>query len=173
MTAGFGVPKEAAYPSCIKRKAEESGFPVRVINGGISGGTTAGGLRRIGWYFKQRVDFLVIALGANDGLRGIDPISSKENIRATILKSQKLNPTVKIILAGMKVPPNMGVEYSNNFSKIYPELAEEYKCELIPFLLDNVGGHKKLNLPDGIHPNLKGHKIICENVWQVLAPLLQ
>lgn len=173
LTAGHGVPKETAYPSCIKGKADKGGLALKVINGGISGSTTAGGLRRVSWYFKHQVDILVIALGANDGLRGIDPSSSKENIRSIILKSFKLNPKVKIILAGMKVPPNMGDEYSDNFSKIYPELAEEYKCELIPFLLENVGGYKERNLPDGIHPNALGHQKVCDNVWEVLYPILK
>ena len=173
LTAGYGVMKEDSYPSCIEREIKNSGIQARVINAGISGNTTAGGLRRVDWYFKQRIDVLVIALGANDGLRGINPDSSKKNIQSIIEKSRSYNSNLKILLTGMKVPPSMGSDFSDKFSKIFPELARENKCTFMPFLLHNVGGHKEMNLADGIHPNPLGHQTICKNLWNQLKPLLK
>ena len=173
LTAGYGINKDRAYPSLIKKKTNASGMNVRIINAGISGDTTAGGLRRLSWYFKQDFDVLLIALGANDGLRGLDPASSKTNIQAMIDLTKTRKPNVKIIIAGMQVPPNMGPGYANAFRAIFPELAMKNTSRLIPFLLEGVGGVKELNLPDGIHPTEKGHMIVCENVWKVLGPVLE
>lgn len=173
LTAGYGIEKEQAYPALIEKKIKNEKLHASVINGGVSGNTTAGGLRRLSWYFRQRIDYLVIALGGNDGLRGLDPGESKKNLNEIIVKARLKYPNIKIILAGMLVPPNMGADYSQKFRKIFPELAEEYNATLIPFLLKDVGGVKELNLPDGIHPNPKGQKIVCNNVWRILEPLLR
>ena len=172
MTAGYGIGKEHAYPALIEKKIRDANSQARVINAGISGNTTAGGLRRLNWYFRQRIDVLVIALGGNDGLRGTDPEESKRNLEKIIDRARDTYPDIRIVLAGMLVPPNMGVSYSQRFREIFPELASEKDVTLVPFLLEGVGGIKGLNLPDGIHPNAQGQKIICKNIWRVLKPLL-
>ena len=172
LTAGYGIGKEHAYPALIEKKIRDANSQARVINAGISGNTTAGGLRRLNWYFRQRIDVLVIALGGNDGLRGTDPEESKRNLEKIIDRARDTYPDIRIVLAGMLVPPNMGVSYSQRFREIFPELASEKDVTLVPFLLEGVGGIKGLNLPDGIHPNAQGQKIICKNIWRVLKPLL-
>ena len=164
LTAGYGVDKQSAYPALLKEALEEKGHKIDLVNGGVSGDTSASGARRINWLLKQKADILLIALGGNDGLRGIQPKSTRENIEQIIIKARKKYPDIKIILAGMQAPPNMGREYTAAFKKIYPELAKEYELSLVPFLLKNVGGHKDMNLKDGIHPNPKGHKQVMKNI---------
>ena len=172
LTAGYGIEKGQAYPALIEKRIHAAGHQAKVINAGVSGDTTAGGLRRLMWYFRQRIDYLVIALGGNDGLRGIDPQESKMNLDRIIDKARSEYPDIKIILAGMLVPPNMGADYSQQFRNIFSELTSKNDLALIPFLLEGVGGVKKLNLPDGIHPNVEGQKVVCDNVWRILEPLL-
>ena len=168
LTAGFGIEKSQAYPAIIQEKIDSLKLPFTTINGGLSGETTAGGLRRIKWLFRRKIDVMVLCLGGNDGLRGLPVESSKDNLQKIIDYAREKTPGIRIILAGMQVPPNMGPEYSAQFKKIYPELAKENQIPLIPFLLKDVGGIAKLNLPDGIHPTPEGHLILAETVWEVL-----
>lgn len=168
LTAGYGLDPLQAFPALLQEKIDSLGWPFKVVNAGLSGETTAGGLRRIEWMLRSNIDILILELGANDGLRGISLQDTEKNLQAIIDKTHKIYPKMKIILAGMQVPPNLGPEYTARFQKIYPELAEKNDAALIPFLLEGVGGIPDLNLPDRIHPNEQGHKIVAENVWKVL-----
>lgn len=172
LTAGYGLKEHMAFPNLIEKKLKEEGQNIKVLNAGVSGNTSAGGVRRLNWYFNRKIDIMVLALGANDGLRGLPVKSTEENLQKIIDLAKKKNPDIKIVLAGMKVPPNMGEEYSAAFSKLFPELAEKNKIPLIPFLLSGVAGIKSMNLPDGIHPNEAGQKIVAANVLKVLSELL-
>lgn len=173
LTAGFGLEPEQAYPALIQMRLDSLGLPYRCINAGVSGETTAGGNARIDWLLEQPVDILVIELGGNDGLRGISPEETRKNLQSIINKAKAKYPDIKIILAGMEVPPNMGQDYAAAFRKIYPELAQANQTALIPFLLDKVGGEPSLNLPDGIHPTAEGHRIVAETVWKTLKTVLE
>ena len=165
LTAGFGLPSPTlAFPNQMEIELNKTPKKVKVINAGLSGETSAGGLSRIDWVLRQPIDVFVLELGANDGLRGLPLDQTKKNLQAIIDKVKAKYPKAKIVLAGMMVPPNMGPAYSDQFKKVYPELAERNKCHLIPFLLDGVGGNEKLNQSDGIHPNEEGHKIIAKNL---------
>ncbi len=173
LTAGYGLddPKQA-FAGLVQARIDSLGLPWQVVNAGVSGETTAGGEGRIDWILKQPVDIFILELGGNDGLRGIPIDETRSNLQTIIDKVRASNPQVKIILAGMLVPPNMGPDYGKAFQEIYPALAAKNKTELIPFLLEGVGGEPKLNLPDGIHPTPEGHKIVMETVWKVLQSLL-
>jgi acyl-CoA thioesterase-1 len=173
LTAGYGLEPSQAFPAVIQEKINTRGWKFRVVNAGLSGETTAGGLRRIDWVLQRPVDVLVLALGANDGLRGLPVDNAKQNLQAIIDRTRGKYPQVKVVLAGMRVPSNLGREYTSRFRAIFPELAETNNAALIPFLLEGVGGVSELNLPDGIHPTAEGQKIVAENVWKVLEPVLQ
>jgi acyl-CoA thioesterase I len=173
ITSGFGLDPEQAFPALIEEKIEARRLPFRVVNAGQSGDTSAGGLSRMDWLLKNRVDVLVLELGGNDGLRGLPAETTRKNLQAIIDRTREKYPEVKIILAGMKVPPNMGRDYAKQFEAIFPELAKKNKAVLIPFILEGVGGVRELNLPDGIHPTAKGHEIIAANIWKVLEPVLR
>jgi len=173
LTAGLGVERSEAFPALVAEKTRAAKLPFEVENAGLSGDTSAGGLRRIDWLLQRRIDLLVIELGANDGLRGLDLKSMKTNLQAIIDKTKAKNPQVKIVLAGMQVPPNLGPEYAAGFQRVYNELATENKATLIPFLLEGVGGHRELNQPDQIHPTPAGHRIIADLVWRTLEPILR
>jgi acyl-CoA thioesterase-1 len=172
LTAGYGVDPDEAYPALVQRKIDAAGQPWRVVNAGLSGETTAGGLRRLDWILRQRVDLFVIELGGNDGLRGIDPATTRSNLVAMIERIRQRYPDVVIVLAGMQLPTNMGPDYTRAFAAIYPEVAQAERTTLIPFLLDRVGGIPSLNQADGIHPTAEGHRIVADTVWHVLQPLL-
>lgn len=172
LTAGYGLSKEQAFPQLIEDRLTADGKNVNVINAGLSGETSAGGLNRIDWILKQPVDVFVLELGANDGLRGLPLTETKKNLQAIIDKVKEKNPNVKIIIAGMQVPPNLGPEYTREFRSIFPELAKKNDALLIPFLLDGVAGDDTLNLPDGIHPNVEGHKIVADNVITALKRVM-
>jgi acyl-CoA thioesterase-1 len=172
ITAGNGIDQENAFPAIIQQKIDSLGWNFEVVNGGLSGETSAGGLRRIDWMLRQPVDVFVLELGGNDGLRGIDPATTKKNLQKIIDKVKQKYPGAKIILAGMQVPPNLGSRYTEQFKEIYPELARKNNVALIPFLLEGVGGNPELNQSDGIHPTIEGHKVIAETVWEVLKPIL-
>ena len=172
ITAGYGVEPDEAYPALIQAKLDKAGQPWRVVNAGLSGETTAGGLRRVDWILKQPVDIFVIELGGNDGLRGIAPDLSQANLEAIVKRVQTRYPHVKVILAGMQMPANMGTDYTQTFAAIYPAIAEKFKVTLIPFLLAGIGGIPRLNQADGIHPTPEGHQIVAETVWRSLQPLL-
>ena len=173
LTAGLGVQPSEAFPALVAEKIHAAGLRFEVENAGLSGDTSAGGLRRIDWLLQKRIDLLVIELGANDGLRGLDLKSMKENLQAIIDKTKAKNPQVKIVLAGMQVPPNLGAEYAAGFQRVFTELARENNATLIPFLLEGVGGHRELNQPDLIHPSSAGHRIVADLVWRTLEPILR
>lgn len=172
ITAGYGLSPDQAYPALIQKKLDSLGMPINVINAGLSGETSAGGLRRIDWVLRQKVDVLVIELGGNDGLRGIKPEVTRQNLQAIIDKAKKKYPGITIVVAGMQVPPNLGTEYTQSFKALYSDLSTQNNILLIPFILKGVGGNPKLNLPDGIHPTALGHKIVAETVWKALKPVL-
>ena len=172
ITAGLGVQPAEAFPSLIAEKIRAAHLPFEVENAGLSGDTSAGGLRRIDWLLQRRIDVLVLELGANDGLRGLQLKSMKANLQAIIDKTKAKNPQVKIVLAGMQVPPNLGAEYATGFERVFSELARENNAVLIPFLLEGVGGHRDLNQQDLIHPSAAGHQIVADLVWRTLEPIL-
>lgn len=172
LTDGYGVERENSYPGLIEKMILAQDLDYSVHNAGVSGDTSAGGLRRIDWLLRNKVDLLVLALGANDGLRGFDPQTTKKNLLAIIAKAKKANPQVKILLAGMMVPPNMGKAYAKRFAAVYPEIAQLTKATLYPFLLEGVAADPKLNLRDGIHPNEQGYIIIANSLWKKLRPML-
>ncbi len=174
LTAGYGLddPATEAFPGLIEARLKEAGLPYRVVNAGLSGETTAGGLRRVDWILRQPVDIFVLGLGGNDGLRGVPVTASKANLRGIIEKVRARNPQAKIVLSGMQMPPSLGPDYTKAFAAMYPEIADSMNATLIPFLLDGVGGVPTLNLPDGIHPNAEGHRKVAEVVWKTLQTLL-
>ena len=172
LTAGFGVDPTEAFPAVIKEKVQAAHLPFEVQNAGLSGDTSSGALRRIDWLLQRPIALLVIALGGNDGLRGLPVKSLKANLQAIIDKTKAKNPTVKIVIAGMQIPPNLGADYTTDFQRVYPELARDNHAALIPFLLEGVGGHRDLNQADQIHPTAAGHKIIADMVWRTLEPIL-
>lgn len=169
LTAGLGVDQSNAFPSLIQDKIDSLDLNYKVVNAGISGETTAAGDSRIDWVLeRQQVDIFVLELGANDGLRGIPTTETRSNLNSIISKVKTAYPGAKIILTGMKVPPNMGQDYARDFQNIFREVAAKNDITLMPFLLEGVAGEPELNQDDGIHPNVQGHKIIAENVWQIL-----
>lgn len=171
LTAGYGLDMSEAFPALIQDRIDSLGLGYRVVNAGLSGETTASGYSRVGWVLSTKVDIFVLELGGNDGLRGISTDETYKNLGLIIDKVREENPEVTIILAGMQIPPNMGADYTTKFQELYPQIAQEKEITLLPFLLKNVGGIAELNLPDGIHPTAEGHKIVAENVWEVLKPL--
>jgi acyl-CoA thioesterase I len=174
LTAGYGLSPEQAFPALIQKKIDSLDLPYTIVNAGVSGETSSGGLTRIDWILQQRVDIFVLELGANDGLRGIEPLSiTRQNLQEIIDRVKAKNPNVKILLAGMQVPPNMGQQYSTEFKNMFPDLANKNSVALIPFLLKDVGGEKDLNQADGIHPTAQGHRIVAENVWEELQKLVE
>ncbi len=173
IAAGLGVDPEQAFPAILQEKIDSVGLAYNVINGGLSGETSAGGLRRISWVLQRKVDIMILELGGNDGLRGIDLTNTKENLQEIINISQAKNPEIQVIIAGMQVPPNLGIEYTNEFVNLYPSLAEENNLPLIPLILDKVGGYEQFMQPDQIHPNAAGHRVVAETVWETLYPIIK
>ncbi|MFN3840886.1 MAG: arylesterase [Cyclobacteriaceae bacterium] len=173
LTAGYGLSPEEAFPALVEKQLTAKGKPCRAINAGLSGETSAGGLTRIDWVLRQPVDVFVLELGANDGLRGLPLDQTEQNLQAIIDKVKTKFPNARLVIAGMMVPPNMGPEYSAGFKALFPRLAKKNNAVLVPFLLDGVAGNETLNLPDGIHPNIEGHKIVAANLVKVIEPLLQ
>lgn len=174
LTAGYGLanPTAQSYPGLIQEKIAAAGLHWRVVNAGVSGDTTAGGLRRVDWVLRQPVDIFVLALGANDGLRGISPAVSRSNLQEILERVRAKNPKAQLIVAGMQMPDIMGADFARDFREMFPAVAKKYDAVLIPFLLAEVGGRLELNLDDRIHPNVAGHERIAETVWDVLRPLL-
>ena len=172
LTAGYGLDQREAYPELIQEKIDSLKLPYKVINGGLSGETSAAGKNRIDWLLKQPIKVFILELGANDGLRGIPVAETTANLQAIIDKVKARYPNAKLILAGMEVPPNMGDKYAADFRAMFKTLAEKNKMVFIPFLLKGVGGVPKLNQSDGIHPTAKGQKILAENVWLKLEGVL-
>jgi acyl-CoA thioesterase-1 len=173
LTAGYGLDPGQAYPALIQEKIDAAGLGYRVINAGVSGETSAGARRRVEWLFQQPVSVLVLETGANDGLRGLSADSLRANIQAIFDQARRLQPSVELVLVGMRMPPNYGRAYTGQFEAVYPELARSNQATLVPFLLDGVGGVSELNQPDGIHPTAEGQRRLAETVWRVLEPVLR
>jgi len=169
LTAGLGLDENQAYPALVERKLQEEGKAARVINAGVSGDTTAGGLSRIGWILGQHPDLVVVGLGANDGLRALPLAEVETNLREIVRRSQSAG--ARVLLLGMRIPPNYG-PYADQFAALYPKLAKELNVPLVPFLLDKVGGIRSLNQADGIHPTAKGQEIVAKNVLPYLEKML-
>lgn len=173
ITDGFGVTRAQAFPALIQAKIRQQGLPFEVVNAGLSGDTTAGGKRRIAWLLKQPLDVLVLELGGNDGLRGIETQGTEANLEAIIDAVRAANPNATVLLAQMHLPPNFSREYVEKFGSIYPAVAQEKNTILISDFLVGVGGVQKMNIDDQIHPNIEGHKILAETVWRTLEPALK
>ena len=172
LTAGYGIDPEESFAGRTQSRLDSLKKEYRVINGGLSGETTAGGLRRLDWFLEEEPYLFVLELGGNDGLRGIALTETKKNLLAIVDKVRAKYPNTKIILAGMQIPPNMGQEYTEEFKAIYPAVAKEKNIELIPFLLEGVAGDPDLNLPDGIHPTAEGHRLVMETLWPYISKAL-
>lgn len=172
LTEGYGLKSEEAYPALLQEKVDNNGYNYNVVNAGISGETTAGGKNRLSWVLKENVKVFILELGANDGLRGIPLRETTDNLQEIIDTVKAKVPDAKIIIAGMQIPPNIGIDYTNDFKEIFPTLADSNNIHLIPFLLEGVAGDPALNQEDGIHPTPEGTKVVIENVWKVVEPLL-
>jgi acyl-CoA thioesterase I len=172
LTAGYGLSPTEAFPALIQKKIDSAGLKYKIVNAGVSGETSSGGNGRIDWILRQPVDVFFLELGANDGLRGVPVAETKKNLQSIVDKVKAKYPKAKLVLAGMQIPPNMGEQYSKEFRDMFPKLAEENDMTLIPFLLEGVGGEVKLNQEDGIHPTAEGHRIIADNVWKIMQPML-
>lgn len=170
LTAGLGLAEEEAFPALVAERLEAEGRPVRAINAGVSGDTSAGGLARLDWLLRQEPDVLVLGLGANDGLRGLPIAATEENLREIVVRAREAG--ARVLLLGMLVPPNYGPEYAEGFRDLYPELAAELDVALVPFLLEGVAAVPELNQADGIHPTAEGQEIMAENVLPHLRPLI-
>jgi len=170
ITAGLGLPVEQSYPALLQRRIDKDGLNYEVVNAGVSGDTSAGGLSRLDWALDGDVRVLIVALGGNDALRGLPPEELRRNLSTIIERAQGRG--IKVLLCGMEAPPNFGRDYAVGFHRVYPELAKQYNVALVPFLLDKVAGIESLNQRDGIHPTAQGARIVAENVWAVLRPML-
>ena len=173
LTAGYGLDREQAFPALVQARIDSLGWNFEVFNAGLGGETSAGGLRRIDWLLRRPIDVFVLELGANDGLRGVDPKDTHANLQQIVERVKAKNPKAALVIAGMQMPPNLGAEYAEAFAAIFPALAEKNAAALIPFLLEGVGDQPALNLPDGNHPNAAGHQIVAETVWTTLGPVLE
>lgn len=173
ITAGYGLEEEESYPYLLQQKADENGLQTHMINAGLSGDTTSGGLRRVDWTLRQPADIFLLALGGNDGLRGLPVSTMESNLRAIIDKVQNQNPETVIILAGMAMPESMGADYAKEFQTAFTRIAKDKDVHFLPFLLEGVGGKAEYNLPDRIHPNAEGQAIIAAQVWEILESILR
>lgn len=172
LTAGYGLEQDEAFPARIQAKIDSLNLPYEVVNAGLSGETSAGGLTRIDWILQQKPAVFVLELGANDGLRGIPVTETRKNLQAILDKVKQANDDCKLIVAGMMVPPNMGAAYSKSFTGLFPALAKENNAVLIPFLLEGVAGETNLNQADGIHPTAEGHQLVANAIWKYIQPVL-
>ena len=172
ITAGYGLNPDRAFPALIQQQIDSLGLNYTVVNAGLSGETSAGGLRRVDWVLQQGVDIFVLELGGNDGLRGLNLQQTKANLQGIVDKVKSKYPQSLIVLAGMEVPPNLGADYTLEFRELYVELAQENDVLFIPFILEGVGGVPELNLPDQIHPNEKGHRKVAQHVWGYLVDVM-
>lgn len=171
LTEGYGVSREKAFPALLETKIRAAGLPWKVVNAGVSGSTSASAKSRLEWQLKNPPEILVLALGANDGLRGLKPEEMRKNLTEAIEMAQA--KSVKVVLVGMMMPPNYGGPYREAFQKVFPDVAKKTKVDFIPFLLEGVAGDVTLNLADGIHPNEKGYVIVADHLWKNLEPLLR
>ena len=173
LSAGYGLDQRRAFPALIQSRLDSLGWNFQVVNAGLSGETSAAGLRRINWILKRRVDVFVLELGANDGLRGVPPTETERNLQGIAEAVKARYPQAALVLAGMHLPPNLGPEYTAQFQALFPRLAQRHGAALIPFLLEGVGGVPELNQADGIHPTAEGHRRIAATVWKTLEPVLR
>ncbi len=173
LTAGLGLDPEESYPALLQQKIDSAGLPFTVKNAGLSGETSAGARRRVDWLLRGPVDVFVLETGGNDGLRGLDVDSLRANIVATVRRVKQARPAARICLVQMDAPPNMGPSYARSFHELYPEVARSEGVTLLPFLLDGVAGQPGLNQADGMHPNVRGERIVAANVWRGLEPVLR
>jgi acyl-CoA thioesterase-1 len=173
LTAGYGLELEQAYPALIQQRIDSARLPFRVVNAGESGMTSAGGLGRIDWLLREPVAVLVLELGANDGLRGLDPEAMRRNLQAILDRTRRAHPDARIVIAGMEAPPNLGARYTKAFGAVFPEMARRNHAALIPFLLEGVAAVPALNQADGIHPTAEGQRRVAETVWRTLGPVLR
>jgi len=171
LTAGLGLQAEESYPALLQERIDELSLPYDVVNAGVSGDTSAGGLRRLDWALDGNVAFLIVALGGNDALRGLPPDELRQNLESIIERAESKD--IEVILAGMEAPPNLGGDYTASFRGVYRSLAEEHDVTLVPFLLADVAGIQALNQRDGIHPNVEGTRKVADHVWAVLRPMLE
>jgi len=171
LTAGLGVPADQAYPAVLAAKLKADGYPYRVVNAGVSGDTTAGGLRRLDWALRLAPQIVIVELGTNDALRGQDLATVRANLDQIVGRFQAAG--ARVLIAGMKLPPNYGLRYTTEFQKMYEDVAKQRRAALMPFFLDGVGGDPRLNQPDGIHPTAEGYRIIVDRLWPYLRPLLK
>jgi acyl-CoA thioesterase-1 len=172
LTAGYGLEPEQAFPALIEKKAAVDGLPIKVVNAGLSGETTAGAARRIDWVLRTPADLVVIEGGANDALRGLAPDAARANLERVIATVRQKQPAAKIVLVQMEAPPNFGAAYTRSFRAIYTDIAKKEGIPLLPFLLADVAGISRLNQADGIHPNLAGERIVADNLWRALKPIV-
>lgn len=170
LTAGFGVAPDEAWPALVQARLLREGYAYRVVNAGISGDTTAGGLRRVDWALRLNPAIAIVALGANDGLRGLSLTAMRDNLSQIVARLQAAG--TRVLLAGMRVPPNYGDDYTRGFAAVFAEVSRRARAPLLPFLLDGVAADPRLNQPDGIHPNAAGHRVVAAHVWPFLLPLL-
>jgi len=173
LTAGYGLDPDQAFPALIQDRLDSLGWYFQAVNAGLSGETSAAGLRRINWVLRRRVDVLVLGLGANDGLRGVPPSETERNLQGILEAVKKRYPEAALVLAGMRLPPNLGPEYTAQFEGLFPRLAQRHEAALIPFLLEGVGGVPELNQADGIHPTAEGYRHVAATVWKTLEPVLR
>ena len=171
LTAGLGLDVDEAYPAVLQDRIDEAGYGYEVVNAGVSGDTTAGGLSRVDWVLEGDVRILILALGGNDGLRGLPAAEMKHNLATIIERARERG--IAVLLAGMESPPNMGTEYTSDFRLVFRDLASEYDVVFMPFLLDGVAGEPELNQRDGIHPNAEGARRMAESIWLLLRPMLE
>jgi len=170
LTAGFGLPSGAAFPARLEARLKAEGIAVRVINGGVSGDTTAGGVARLDWALSDKPDIVILELGANDALRGVEPAQTRANLDKMIARIQAAG--AKILLLGMRAPPNLGEEYAHEFERIYPELAQRHGVKLYPFMLEGVAMDPKFNQPDGLHPNERGVAALVDRIAPYVKELI-
>jgi acyl-CoA thioesterase I len=170
LTAGLGVAADEAYPALLEARLAREGYAYRVVNAGVSGDTTAGGLRRVDWVLRAKPEIAIVALGANDGLRAQSPQAMRENLTAIVKRLQAAG--ARVLLVGMRLPPNYGADYTTEFQAVFPEVARSTGAAFMPFLLDGVAADTRLNQPDGIHPTAAGYQVIADRLWPYLRPLL-
>ena len=170
LTAGLGVAADEAYPARLEARLAREGYAYRVVNAGVSGDTTAGGLRRVDWVLRAKPEIAIVALGANDGLRAQSPQATRENLTAIVKRLQAAG--ARVLLVGMRLPPNYGADYTKEFQAVFPEVARSTGVAFMPFLLDGVAADPRLNQPDGIHPTAAGYQVIADRLWPYLRPLL-
>lgn len=173
LTAGYGLGAELAYPARLQELIDSAGLPFRVVNAGLSGETSAGGLRRLDWSLQDTLDVLVLELGANDGLRGLRVPELQANLDSILTRTQRSYPDAALVVLGMEAPPNLGSSYTSAFRQVFRDVARKHDAELVPFLLDGVAAQRELNVDDGLHPNAEGHRRIARTVWETLGPLLE